>query len=105
MKKVLIGFAFLGVVQISAAQALVSPTVTSANMGWGGEGFYLNIAETVTSQGCSITNEIVLDGTNARFKESMAIILTAISMGKNPRLWVQGCYNNRSKIISAGIDN
>ena len=57
------------------------------------------------SQGCAITGEIVLAATNARFKESVAIILAVIAGGKTANIWVDGCFNSRTNIIGAGILN
>lgn len=89
----------------ASAQALISPTVSSIKMGWGGEGVYFQVTPAVTSQGCATTSEIVLSSSHIRFKESLAIVLAGVTAGKTQDIWVQGCFNGRPNILGVGFLN
>lgn len=87
----------------NAAPALVHLTIQAAGMGWGADGMYITFAGTDTSQGCSVTNQAVILKSDPAFKESVALILSAMSIGLTPEIWLNGCYNNRPLILAMGV--
>lgn len=85
------------------APGLVSAPITAANFGWGGEGLYLTINGTDTTQGCSITNQLIISAADAQFKADVATVLTLLTTGLTSSIIVSGCYNNRPLVIAMGI--
>lgn len=86
-----------------AAPAFITAPVTAVSMGWGGDGAYLTILGTDTSQGCSVTNQLVIPSTVAGYKENLAVLLTAMTSGLTEQIWVNGCYNGRPIVIGMGM--
>jgi hypothetical protein len=84
----------------------VTQAVTSNNgeFGWGSEGFYFQVS-TPFATGCSITNFVVVQSDHPLFKQNLAVILMAITTQSSMRVTVNGCYNNRPKVVAVGISS
>lgn len=103
LKFVTIGL-FMAISKTYAAPTVIVTTLTGAVLGWGGEGLYMNIPGTDSSQGCSVTNQLVIAYDNPRFKESVAMALQVISGGSTANITVDNCYNNRPKVLAMGVN-
>jgi hypothetical protein len=105
ISKIIILFS-VGFWSFCASAQYVTQNVTSSSgeFGWGSEGFYFQVS-TPFSTGCPITNFAVIQSDHPLFKQNIAFILMAITTQSTLRITVNGCYNNRPKVVAVGISN
>lgn len=102
MKHIFIALLLFGDAALSAPYYF-NPTLLGGGLGWGGEGFYLDIPPTQTQQGCQVTDQIVIASTHPAYKESVAVALTIIGANLGSRITVDGCFNGRPKVVGMGL--
>ena len=88
---------------VQATPYYFQPKLSGGQLGWGGEGFYVDIPISETYQGCSITNQLVIKSADPNYKESVAVALSIIAVGLGSRITVDGCFNNRPRVIGMGL--
>ena len=105
MKKWLVIFTLASAFPLSAVATpvLIEQVVTTANFGWGGEGFYITLPTPVSANACPWTTQIIIQSTSSEYKTGVATVLAAITSGVSISAWVDGCVNDRPNVIGMGI--
>lgn len=92
--KVIVGVLLMVIPVASFAGTQVqNVTIKILETGWGAEGAYITINETVSAvEGCT-DSRYFMDATNPLFKENMSLLVSAFHAKSKVHLYVTGCYS------------
>lgn len=84
---------------------ILSKTLSSIEMGWGGEGVYVSIKESlVPVEGC-VSSRFRMSSNTPLFNENLSILLSAFHTKTKVKFYIDGCLGNDMYLKAVGISN
>lgn len=88
----------------SADTVALSPqTIKAIETGWGGEGIYVFTDQNLQTGSCT-QQGVMMDTSAPMFKETTAILLTALQARDKVTFFVDGCEDNHMKLIAVQVN-